>query len=78
MSPSTRQAAFIVSNRWDTSSNSKIKKLIYKSRDSVKLPGWNLKEKGIRMRAGTHLSITFPHTTPPPSGQTPAKISLDD
>ena len=51
------------SNRWETSSHSKKKKkkkkLIYKSRDSVKLPGWNLKEKGIRMRAGTHLSISF-------------------
>ena len=63
MGPSTRQdvtSAFIVATGGKLPATvKKKKKLIYKSRDSVKLPGWNLKEKGIRMRAGTHLSISF-------------------
>ena len=64
MGPSTRQdvtSAFIVATggKLPATVKKKKKKLIYKSRDSVKLPGWNLKEKGIRMRAGTHLSISF-------------------
>lgn len=63
MGPSTRQnvtSAFIVATGGKLlAAVKKKKKLIYKSRDSVKLPGWNLKEKGIRMRAGTHLSVSF-------------------
>ena len=33
--------AFIVSSRWDTSRNSQKKIITYKSRNSVKPPGWN-------------------------------------
>ena len=45
------------------------KKLIYKSRDSVKPPGWYLKKRGIKMRAVTLLSISFSPQTPMLLGQ---------
>lgn len=53
-------SAFIVS-RWETLVAT-VKKLIYKSRGSVKPPGWNLKEeRGIKMRPMTLPSASFSH-----------------